>query len=234
MESKSTTFSQWTTSISICPYVFLNAELKYLGFFQITNSLIFKNQLEFINIDDDIPNINSIGLNIHYLTYLEISIIFEDLTTKNMCPHIFKTIHNLAIIGSPNSIQTNLFAFLPQIEHIILNIDNLAKFLHQGIDWMTHLNEGLRVNSKDLSGLKRMLSHIKIININEINDRHLTRAYTYPDEDLCLFRNFPHKQLVIPFLPNLDELDCTCTIVWLVQNYKIYSLKYNKNYSIIF
>jgi len=167
----------------------------------------------------------AIGLNIHHLYYLEMSIIFEDLTKKNVCPHIFKTIHNLAIIGAPNSIQTNLFAFFPQIEYIILNIDNLEKFLHQGIDWMTYLNKGLRVNTNDLRGLKRMLSHIKIININEIDDRHLTNMYTYPDEDLCVFRSFPHKQLVMPFLPNLDELECTCTIVWLEQNYRIYSLK---------
>jgi len=43
--------ASYSYSRPTCPYVFLNAELINVGFFQITNSLIFKNQLEFINID---------------------------------------------------------------------------------------------------------------------------------------------------------------------------------------
>ena len=45
--------------------------------------------------------------------------------------------------------------------------------------------------------------------------------YTFPDEDLCLFKNFPHKQFIIPVLGgDLDtKLKFSCTIIWLIQNH---------------
>ena len=51
----------------VCPYVFLNSHLLQLGLHQITNSLIYKNRLEFLNIDHEIPS--NISLNIQHLWY---------------------------------------------------------------------------------------------------------------------------------------------------------------------
>ena len=49
----------------------------------------------------------------------------------------------------------------------------------------------------------------------------ITSKYIYPNEDLCLFKDFPHKQLVIPSIFSLEEIECSCTLIWLMQNYKI-------------
>ena len=49
-------------------------------------------------------------------------------------------------------------------------------------------------------------------------------TYIYPDEDLCLFEHFPHEQLVIPSVALIDDEEiCSCTLIWLMKNYKIYS-----------
>ena len=124
----------------VCPYIFLNSRLIHLGLFQITNSLIFKNRLEFINIDADMTTVK-IGLNMHGLLELEINLIFEDLSEKNLCPHIFKSLKYLQIIGSLNQIQTNLFESYTQLDYVIFTIDNLKHLFHRvGIKWTLFLN----------------------------------------------------------------------------------------------
>jgi len=47
-------------SQSVCPYVFLNSRLERISFYEITKSLIYKNQLEFIEIENDTTRI---GIN---------------------------------------------------------------------------------------------------------------------------------------------------------------------------
>ena len=39
--------------------------------------------------------------------------------------------------------------------------------------------------------------------------------YVYPDEDLCLFAQFPHDRFIFPILVPGMMLDCTCTLKWL-------------------
>jgi hypothetical protein len=141
---------------SICPYVFINSKVVILGFYEITNSFIFKNRLEFMNVDDDISFFNH--TNINGPAYLLINIVFEELTTKILCPNVFKNLQYFTIIGSPSSIQSNLFEPFKKIEYLMFNMDNLKTFFQRGLEKF-------------------------------------------------LFT---------------DELKCTCTLIWLIQNYKIF------------
>ena len=111
-------------SMPICPYVFLNTQIKQVVLYQIMNSFIFKNRLEFTKIDED-------NLNIRKLTHLDINIGFEILSGDIICPHIFKGITNLVVKGSSYSIQTNLFEDLTKIKYTSFDLDSLKNFLHQ-------------------------------------------------------------------------------------------------------
>jgi hypothetical protein len=51
--------------------------------------------------------------------------------------------------------------------------------------------------------------------------------YTYPAEDLCLFKNFPHNHSVLPILIPGIQLACTCTIYWLQSYYQNLSDTFN-------
>ena len=101
----------------ICPYVFLNSQLRQLGLFQITNSLIFKNCLEFISIDEDNNPLD--GLNIHGIAHLDINLVFEELTESNLCPQVFKSVLALEIRGSLYGIQNDLFESFTKIQYLV-------------------------------------------------------------------------------------------------------------------
>jgi hypothetical protein len=224
----------------VCPYAFLNSRLIQLGLHQITNSLIYKNRLEFLNIDHEIPS--QIGLNILFLWYLEITIRLEELSSKILYPLIFKHLTDLSITGSPTQIQTNLFENFTDIAFVAIYFDNLVSIFHNGLDWISYLNRGLKIDFSKYADLKRNSNRIVLIKFKELLVSHLTRVYTYPGFDLCLFKNFPHKQLVIPTMPDLNDanVQCTCTILWLIQNYEIYfnlsltNPRLSRNYEVYF
>ena len=211
----------------ICPYVFINSQLLMMGLYEVTNSFIYKNRLEFINVDDEILSLNHTNLN--GPAYLLINIVFEALTTKILCPHVFKNLQYLTIIGAPSSLQTNLFGSFKKIEHLMLNMDNLKSFFQRGLQWMSYLNEDLNLTKVNFDSFRQNSNRVVIVEISELNARYLTKAYTYPDEDICLFEHFPHQQLVIPSFNFLTEFQCTCTLIWLIQNYKFFNFQYVSN-----
>ena len=50
-----------------------------------------------------------------------------------------------------------------------------------------------------------------------------TRIYNYPNEDICLFREFPHHRSVMPCINPGQILPCTCTLKWIQLNIRDYS-----------
>ena len=46
--------------------------------------------------------------------------------------------------------------------------------------------------------------------------------YTYPNEDFCLFKYFPHENLVFPAIGVINQkITCTCTILYLIKHSEI-------------
>jgi hypothetical protein len=66
-------------SKNVCPYVLLNSHVYVLSLFLISNSFIYKNQLEFLDID--IQHDESL-LSLKDLVLLELNLIFENLTAN--------------------------------------------------------------------------------------------------------------------------------------------------------
>jgi hypothetical protein len=56
----------------------------------------------------------------------------------------------------------------------------------------------------------------------------------YPNEDLCLFKNFPHERLVYPMLIPGKQLECTCTLYWLQSYAQRYDFKVVFDYKMSF
>ena len=60
-----------------------------------------------------------------------------------------------------------------------------------------------------------------------------TTFYSYPEEDICYFKDFPHKHLVIPYLYTMRKINCTCTLKWIHfynENYEKISPRLKKDY----
>jgi hypothetical protein len=48
------------------------------------------------------------------------------------------------------------------------------------------------------------------------------KVFDYPDEDLCLFKDFPHSHLVVPIISPGVKIACTCTLQWLEMYLHLY------------
>jgi hypothetical protein len=99
-------------------------------------------------------------------------------------------------------------------------------FFHNvGTEWMSSLNQYLLF--LDLN--KTDFIHTYLVTVNLYYKRPeveiIHRDYAFPDEDFCLFWPFPHEQLVYMVFDKAN-LNCTCTILWLLKYADLYS-KFN-------
>ena len=49
-------------------------------------------------------------------------------------------------------------------------------------------------------------------------------SYDYPQKDFCLFKDFPHNKLVMPIIKTKQNLECSCTLMWLLKYKSIYEV----------
>ena len=218
----------------VCPYVFMNTNLKTINFDGISNSFMYKNQLKFINVNDS----NDIYLNIKGLDTIMFYFNYEHLTEANMNILIFRNIKVLILRGIVHGIHTELLGSLKVIESIILGIHNWRSFFQSGTKWMNYLNKDIKVNLSSISVRKNILNKVKLIEMLAPY-KIFGNTYDYPNEDICLFKDFPHNQLVYPVIQlDKETYTCSCTLIWLIQFSKIYLNKdlsyYDVNIQVVY
>ena len=207
-----------------CPYVFMNTRLNRLTLGQISNSLIIKNQFEFL----DINQTNDFDLKNEDLFYLNIGLAYEDVTAKIINKYVFRNLQALNIWGVVNSIQGEVFFHLTKLRFIYLYIENIRQFLgNSDENWWNCINILVYIDLNNLNQVEKNLDRSVMLEIvqknSNLNSRlSFTKAYTFPDEDFCLFRNFPHNKLVYPLIVSSVKIECTCTIIWLIQYSSLY------------
>ena len=205
-------------SNQVCPYVFMNTHLKSINFEGISNSFLYKNQLQFINANDS----NDIDLNIQYLELAIFGFYYEHLTKKNMNKLVFSKAKTLVVHGIVYDIQTDLFASFKNIRYIVLKLNNLKNFLQSGTKWVNYLNADINVNHSRLIKSNWILNRVVLIEMLTL-EKIFRNDYDYPNEDICIFKEFPHNQLVYPVI-QLEQSNhtCSCTVIWLIQYSKVY------------
>ena len=208
----------------VCPYVFLKSPFKTITFNHITNSFVYKNQLEFLTINEaenfELPNIYSVTVIVAY----------EHISSKLISRNIFKDVVSIHLLGFYYGIQADLFAGFKRLKDIQLQPDSFAVLFSQEFKWITSLNWDVNQTIAEFSLTDESsidLSRAIYLVFSDVKDIDYTmdtfkRAYVYPDEDLCLFKDFPHNQLVAPIILPAKPIACTCTVVWLVQYAAIY------------
>ena len=114
-----------------------------------------------------------------------------------------------------------------QIKHVQILSENLEQFLHAGIEWTNSLNNDLNIKNE----IEFKNSHHRIITIELVErESDLKRPYTYPDSDFCIYKDFPHSQLIAPIIILAKrEIECSCTLIWIHQYWKRY-FKSNLDY----
>lgn len=101
---------------------------------------------------------------------------------------------------------------------IYVGLDNILK---NGLDWMNSFNAGFDLDTAVVANNLTLRDAFKFsITIDNLPTR---------EEDICLFKDYPHSQFVVPLLlhSSFDNLQyilpCSCLVYWLYRDYPIYS-----------
>ena len=134
---------------------------------------------------------------------------------------VFKTFRSLAIRNSTlRGIQSDLFSYFDFLKAVELELVNFGDFFKSNSnDWLANLNTNVSVDLTNPDDIKK--------NIGKKMDFFLTdrnKAYVFAAEDLCLFKDFPHSKLVVPIIQTKSNLDCSCTLLWLLKYKSIYDI----------
>ncbi|CAF0710288.1 unnamed protein product [Brachionus calyciflorus] len=188
-----------------CPFIFQNSNLEVLNIYGQSQSFIKHNTLGFLDL-----NLKTIHSTI---LYVSIHFYKANLTQRLLNKLVFKNVEKIEIIGLVNFIYNNIFEELSYLVLIYLKIENLQYFLSNNNKWLSSLNK-----------FNRNYSKILYVKFDLFFEDFL---YLFPDSDLCLFRHFPHSQLVYPLFYNIAiiEENCSCTLLWLLK--ETYSLRMN-------
>ena len=194
---------------NLCPKVFANSFLSEIYFYN------FNNINKFIFYSTDLSqNLNQ--LRVEKLFFVNSQIIFLDSGILNR--NLFQNILSLNFYGVfLTRIEENLLASFKNLRTITLDLHNFKDLIYN-LNWFRELNSDFsNVNPVDADMFKSF--QVEIL----LGDR--TMNYEFSNEDLCLFKDFPHSKLVYPSLSTKVNLTCSCTVMWLIQYYKYYQFR---------
>lgn len=201
----------------VCPFLFKDTYLDTIYFTAISNSLINYNLLNIIEL-----NITRLDLNASIKTLI-LEQQYSELTFNILNKNVFEKLEELKIYGYLEDIQSDLFYSFNDIESIDLQLDNFKAFFHKGNKWMVGLNSGIKVNLSNQQQIQRFFRNkLTIRFFYKQNKSFINEIYEYPDKDFCLFKHFPHDRMVVPLILPGKKIQCSCTLIWLIQYYKAY------------
>ena len=136
--------------------------------------------------------------------------------------YVFQSLTYLSIKKSlVRNIQENLFETFVSLDALEFELLNFHEFIaiNANNSWLKNINLRVQV---DLNNMNEVNS-----NKNKLLELYLTdlyRVYNYPNKDFCLFKDFPHNRLVVPIIKTKDNLECSCTLLWLLKYKDIYEV----------
>jgi len=208
----------------LCPLVYKNSDIKNFRINNLANTFYKKNLLQFSN--EQYSELNS---KIKILELLNSQNIDLDLNLLN--PSAFGKIEFLFVYGSINSITNDLYKSLEKLRRINFSTADVRKMFHKiGIQWIKQFNPNLNVNLNDTGEIeKELITEITFNCEDSLIDERISNAF--PDEDFCIYKDYPFHQLVFSLqlclsyqLEKIRILNSqlSCTYLWLTQYAKVY------------
>ena len=215
----------------ICPIIFVNSTIDNLVIYNLIDSFYKKNILSISN--ETYTELNS---TIYSLELYNVQNINLDLNLLN--PFVFnKTTDIMITSGSLNSIDREIFRHLKNIKHFGIDRTIFRKINHkQGIEWIRQFNSDVNVNIRNISNNFIKFKTIRLSSSKFSSNQRKRTSKILPDEDFCIYRDFPFNQYVIihEFIFiyfSSYTYEFTCTYLWLIQYFENYyeNYKYQKN-----
>ena len=217
-----------------CPLIFKSSLIPQINFNYLMDTFYKRNMLEF----HDLHNATDMKSLIQKVYFNNIEKVeFNSVLLNSL---VFKNIEMLFIFGEVKFFEIGLFRSFKRLKLLVMNPFFLRPLFHRhGIDWLRDFNSDVYIadlkNSSHIESLLLMKKEFFFnidMNTNFIStylDNDLfKREVVFPSEDLCLYKKFPFDQLVImsfttPLQASNDYFKYTCTFVWIVQYYDLYT-----------
>lgn len=137
--------------------------------------------------------------------------------------------NRLIIINSSLiKIENKLLDYLEKVEKLTLSINNFKEFIQSSEnDWL-NIRRNRYLNFSDCNSLKTQIRR-PLATVIVLNDT--TKTYDYPESDLCFFKHLNHSQLAFIAVYTQEKLKCTCTLVWLLLNWRLNELYNSIHYT---
>ncbi len=182
-----------------CPIHFKNSNINT---FRLNDLNQATEQLRFVQLNNTQLNCTIKNVEIFDSVSLNLNNQLFDM-------NLFSRINSLLVDNSIlNDIQDDLFSDFNELKSIELKLNNFKDFVEQSsMKWLNSLNTNVTTDSNNTDDQRQMF----------ITLTDLISTYEYPDDDLCKFKDFPHERLVFPVINTKPNLNCTCTLIWLIQ-----------------
>jgi hypothetical protein len=125
----------------------------------------------------------------------------------------------LNLYGYVYNIQDEFFKYFPTVKVIKFNLFKIKTLYYHGNKWISYLGYNLTKSSpNEIDSMPNIFLNL----VTMYQPETFTELYEYPDEDFCLFSNFPHDKLVYPLIQPGENItiNCSCTILFLIK-YKL-------------
>nr|QVK46012.1 G protein-coupled receptor [Proales similis] len=189
---------------NVCAIIFRHASMFRLDLLGISSSNLGLNlpTFDFLTENGTMAELNA---TIHYAL---LNLYLQSLDSSLLNRQILEKLIFIEIDGKLDRIEPCIFEFYNKIG---LNLVNMRTFLHLGINWCprsTSSNETffMTIRKYKFEGVTQKLTY-------------LANEYTFPAEDICIFRSLLSDGRHFFQFDAYKSLDCTCSVFWLVLNY---------------
>ena len=130
----------------------------------------------------------------------------------------------LTIHGISETIEKDVLAHFRKLKIVQIHLENFKNFFHKGIKWINSMNKDLNIDMDNDDEFRRNQHRIITLVLTD-EASSLQSAYTYPDSDFCIFKDFPHSQLIAPVISVAHrDMECSCPLIWLHKTYPSFKM----------
>ena len=190
-----------------CSLVFYQARIQYLILSSSGSSLAL-NSLRFYNITPKTEYFDSI------IGYFELNLYHEDLNNEILNEHVFKVTQIMTFNGIIHTIDENVFKPFKKLRTLRIKSQNIRNTFQKNNRWLQHLNTNVNIKDFDSLDNEKLLDILFTLAIEQPHPN--VTYYSYPNEDLCYFKDFPHHRLILPILKPILTSNFSYTYLFLM------------------
>ncbi len=116
--------------------------------------------------------------------------------------------------GIIHTIDENVFKPFKKLRTLRIKSQNIRNTFQKNNRWLQHLNTNVNIKDFDSLDNEKLLDILFTLAIEQPHPN--VTYYSYPNEDLCYFKDFPHHRLILPILKPILTSNFSYTYLFLM------------------